>query len=178
MSCQLNLRHYWVMIMALLVIPQLQVMAQTSPPPDPSSDYELSFSSQPVNISPLRSQDILPSQSGTVSTQEQLLVVPSFNEVISRELPQLWRMRVATEDVPELVAQYTIITPNENGNPFLNVTLEPLDIREVSSDPNTSTSVVEGGVRLLFGDAFKTGNAGSYQGQISVCVKRNDSGCL
>lgn len=165
------------MVITLSVMAQLPAMAQTSPPSDPTNNYELSFTSEP-NISPLRSEDILPSQSGTANTQQELLVAPLFNEVIPRELPQLWRMRVPTEDVPELIAEYEIKSPSGDGNPFLNVTLEPLEIREISSDPDTSTTVVEGGVRLLFGDAFKNGNAGSYQGQISVCVKRNDGVCL
>ncbi|MEM7554392.1 MAG: hypothetical protein AAF378_09880 [Cyanobacteria bacterium P01_A01_bin.84] len=171
---QINLRKCWGVIAALLALPQLQTYAQTSPPPDPLGIYQLSFAER-LDISSL---NIFSSEKDIARTREELLAPAPFNELLSRELPQLWKMRVRSEDVEHLEVEYKINPTNTQGNPFTNVTLEPLAIVPVSSDPDTKTVVVQGGVRLTFSNLSTAGNAGNYQGQLSVCVKRKDSGCL
>ncbi|MGD1871812.1 MAG: hypothetical protein ACFB02_02045 [Mastigocoleus sp.] len=172
---QINLRNCWGVVATLLALPQLPTYAQTAPPPDPPGIYQLSFAQQ-LDISPL---DIFASDKDMISPGEDLLTGPvPFNQFLSRELPQLWKMRVRNEDVEHLEAQYTVNPTNPQGSPFNNVVLEPLPIITVSSDPDTKTVVVQGGVRFIFDNLSNTGNESDYRGQLSVCVKRKDSGCL
>ena len=172
---QISLRNFWGAIAAFLAFPQLQTYAQTSPPPDPPGIYQLSFAQQ-LDISPL---NIFAKDKDMVRLGEELLAAPvPFVQSLSREVPQLWRMRVRNEDVELLEVEYKVNSTNPQGSPFNNVVLEALPIQTISTDPDTRTVVVQGGVRLIFSNLSETGSEGSYRGQLSVCVKRKDSGCL
>ncbi|GAA6622046.1 hypothetical protein [Scytonema sp. NUACC26] len=179
MNCQRKLKKYVVVIAVLLALPQPQALADSAPPSCPVDSYELSFSSSPtIALKPL---DLLVSEKGFATTQQELLASPSFiyNSSTTREISLLWRMRVKTEDVSSLKAKYTLIPTSDKLNPFNNASkAESLGITQSSCPGDNQTTVVEGGVRLTINNLSTIGK-GEYFGQLKVCISRQDSNeCL
>jgi hypothetical protein len=165
------------MVVALIALPQAQALAQSAPPDDPPAGiiYQLSFA-QDRKIPELKSSEIIgdPDFQDYANNKQQLLAAPPFQDII-RDLPQFWRLRVPIEQISSVNAKYQLTAQNGKVNPFNNIQLIPLPITEISRDQKNA--VVQGGVRMQFGNLSKTGNAGSYNGRLSVCVEYQGSTC-
>jgi hypothetical protein len=186
MNCQLNIQRFLAMVVAFLALPQSLALAQSVPPETPTNEYQLSFAVDRV-LSPIKASDILERDRGTAQwgNLQQLLEPPSLNSYntsrpVSRDLPQLWRMRVKPGDVGLLEAVYKIRSDDGRPvNPFSNVSLEPLPIQTIFTDSVSGTAIIQGGVRLIFRNFSNYRRTGNFSGQISVCVRRRGSNvCL
>ncbi|WP_427162745.1 hypothetical protein ACQFX9_15120 [Aliinostoc sp. HNIBRCY26] len=168
-------------ILTLLVLPQPRTLAQYFQGSiEPTEIYQLS-TPQRIVIPPLNSSEITPnSTSESVGSEDELFAPPSFDTVITRELPGIWQMRVPIEQVGLLYATYELRAGNgrintvsyeDNSGSTVAVVLEPLPIVEISRDPDTNTALVEGGVRLKM-DLSNARLAGGYTGDLTVTVKQ------
>jgi hypothetical protein len=180
MICQRNFSRCLAIVVALMALPQPQVLAQ-SVPPDPEQLYQVSFPREGLTISEFKSQELFTEidLSDTVNNSGDLRGKPlPLSPAISRDLREFWKMRVRAEDVQFLLPEYKLSADNGKANPFNNVIkFDNLQITEVSRDPNTNTVVVQGGVRLQFQDISNFfGKADTFSGRLSVCVKRRDTG--
>ncbi|MBD2438633.1 hypothetical protein [Nostoc sp. FACHB-110] len=179
-SPQHHLKYCLGMLVALLVWPQPQAMAQSLQLKEPTQIYQLSTPQQVV-VPPQQLGEIVPAPvSETVTSQQSLLASPQLNTLITRELPGLWQMRVPLDQVGSLYATYEIKSVNGQNNRFnsderfeqtMRVVVEPLPIIEISRDESTNTALVQGGVRLQF-DLANTEIAGGYGGVLTVTVNR------
>jgi hypothetical protein len=168
-------------LLALLAWPQPQVVAQSLNLPEPTQIYQISTPQQ-LTIPPQQLGEILPAPvSQAVTNEQDLLASPRFQTVITRELPELWQMRVPIDQVGSLYATYELRAENGQNNEFsstyrsdqtMRVVVEPLPIIEISRDENTNTALVQGGVRLQF-DLANVGIAGGYGGVITVTVNQH-----
>ncbi|MUH00127.1 hypothetical protein F7734_50800 [Scytonema sp. UIC 10036] len=164
--------------MALSALPQPQALAQTASDfsnPCPTTKYEMSLINN-ATLDKLLPGDFLSSDKGWANNQQDLLVPPSFNGGINRNLSPLWRMRVTKQDAALLQVRYQLVAA-QNGklNPFNNIT-NPVSsgINVVSSCPEAvDTVVVEGGIKFQFQDLSNI-RKGDHIGQFSVCVNRRD----
>ncbi|MCG6133605.1 MAG: hypothetical protein MET45_02920 [Nostoc sp. LLA-1] len=168
-------------IIAFLVLPQPRtgaeyIFANT----EPTEIYQLS-TPQRLVIPPLTPSEISPTAiSESVSHSQDLLAPPSFDTVITRELPNLWQMRVPLDQVGFLQATYEIraengrmnaVSSDRRSDSAVSVILEQLPIIEVSRDPNTNTALVQGGLRLKM-DLSTAQLAGDYAGDLTVTVNQ------
>jgi len=165
------------MVVALIALPQAQAFAQSAPPDDPPAGviYQLSFA-QDRKIAELKSSEIIADQDfrDYANNKQQLLAALPFQDII-RDLPQFWKLRVPISQISFLKAKYQLIAQNGKVNPFNSIQLIPLPITEISRDEKNV--VVQGGVQMRFVNLSKTGNAGIYNGRLSVCVEYQGSTC-
>lgn len=166
---------------ALLVLLQPYTLAQSLfENAEPTEINQLS-TPQRLFIPPLAPSEIAPAAtSESVTNEEDLLALPRFNTIITRELPALWQMRVPLEQVGLLYATYELKAENGRSNAVSNeqrsdsavqVVLEPLPIIEISRDQNSNTALVQGGVRLRM-DLSAAQSAGAYAGDVTVTVNQ------
>jgi hypothetical protein len=185
MNCQLNIQRCLAILVVFLTLPQSLTLAQSTPPESPTNDYQLSFAIDRTLL-PIKASDILDRDRGTAQwgNRQQLLEQPALNNYntsrsVTRDLPQLWRMRVKPGDVGLLEAVYKISSNDGTVNPFNNVRLEPLPIQTIFTDTVSGSAVVQGGVRLTFINFANYRRTGDFSGRISVCVRRRGSNeCL
>ncbi|MGI2902371.1 hypothetical protein [Tolypothrix sp. VBCCA 56010] len=175
MNRQRNFQRCLAMVVALVALPQPQAFAQSTPPPDPTNTCQLSVLPQRLPIEKLKSEELLTRATGTATNLNELLAPPdlsSYNSSITRQLEQLWRLRVPTDKVSSVTSNYHFDGSSANSNPFNanNVVLEPLSIQRISTDQNTNTTVVQGGVRLQFRSLSRI-RPGSYSGGLIVSVQ-------
>jgi hypothetical protein len=138
-------------------------------------------SPQKLTIPPLSPSEISPnSRSESVAEKQNFLTAPSFNAVIKRELPKLWRMRVPLDQVNSLYATYELKAKDGEENEFkhekrpdssVKVVIEPLPINIISEDTTTNTALIEGGVNLTI-DLSQASSAGQYIGDLIVTVNQ------
>jgi hypothetical protein len=169
-------------LVAFLTMPYSQALSQSIVVQEPTQIYQLSTPQQ-LTIPVQQLGDILPgSGSEKVGNGQSLLAPPTFNMLVSRELPGLWQMRVPINQVGSLYATYELrgvngqvngFSNNEHTNQAMQVSMQPLPIVEISRDEATNTALIEGGVRLLF-DLSLARSAGKYGGVLSVIVNQRE----
>ncbi|MBW4512577.1 MAG: hypothetical protein KME64_39720 [Scytonematopsis contorta HA4267-MV1] len=185
MNCQLNIQRCLAIVLAFIALPQSLVLAQTTPPQSPNELYRISFATDTV-LPPIKASDILDRDRDVAQwgDTQKLLEPPTFSyntsRAVTRDLPQLWRMRVKPEDVNSLEAEYKVRSSDGRlVNPFSNVRVEPLPIVTLFTDPVSREAIVQGGVRMIFGNFSNYRRTGPFDGQISVCVRRRGTNvCL
>jgi hypothetical protein len=182
MRCQCNFKRCLALVVALIALPQPQVLAQSVPPQDPTEICKLTFT-QERTIPELKTSEILVHATETANNLQELLASPSFsyNSSITRQLPQLWKLKVPLDssgNLPPITHSYNIQLKSSSGQTISNskIQQELLPVAEISRDFNTKTAVVQGGVRLLFQNLSSI-KSNTYSGTISVTVDYPGSNC-
>ncbi|WP_066379847.1 hypothetical protein [Anabaena sp. CA = ATCC 33047] len=163
---------------AFILGTQAQTVAELTSPVDPLEINQLSIP-QTLTIPPITHSEIsLTIGSDTVNPKD-LLTPPQFN-VITREFPAVWKMRVPIDQVNSLYATYEMkaangrdssISSDRRSDTVVPIIIEPLPIREISRDTESNTAVVEGGFRLQL-NLNHARFADKYTGQLLVKVDR------
>jgi hypothetical protein len=179
MSCQNYLISGLSTTVAMLFLAQPRTPAQSLliNNVEPTEINRLAIPQQ-INIPPISQKEIAPVVTNEIVTNEQdLLAPPRVSAVISREMPQLWQMRVPIDQVGSLYANYELKAENglnnamSGNNSTLPVVIEALPIIEISRDPNSNTALIQGGVRLTM-DLLNARAAGGYSGNLIVTVNQ------
>ena len=172
------LLNFIAVSIAMLACPQTPTAAQLIPTIQPTEIYQLAIP-QRLKIPPITQSEIsVATKSESVTNPGDLLAPPRFNTLIVREFPNIWQMRIPTNQVNLLYATYEMkaengrsdaISSEQRSNSAVQVVIEPLPIIEISRDSNTNTALVQGGFRLKM-DVSGTQVAGQYTGELSVVV--------
>lgn len=182
MRCRYYIINCLSTAVVLLVSSQLSTSAQTLliNNVEPTAINQLATPQQ-VTIPPIKQTEITPVvTTEPIKNQQDLLVPPRLSAVITRDITNLWQMRVPIEQVPLLYATYelkaingtdNVMSNNISNNSSVPVLIEPLPIVEVSRDLNSKTAVVQGGVRLTM-DLLNTRFAGNYTASMTVTVNQ------
>jgi hypothetical protein len=167
-------------IIAFLVLPQPRTGAEyLFNGTEPTEIYQLS-TPQRLVIPPLTPTEISPNAISESVARDNLLAPPSFDTVITRELPALWQMRVPLEQLGFLDATYEMragngkinaVSSEQRSDSAVSVLIEPLPIIEISRDQNSNTALVQGGARLRM-DLSTAQSAGAYAGDLTVTINQ------
>lgn len=167
------------MVVVLFALPQPQALAQSLPTLDPTKINELSIP-KTLTFTAVKQSDIIDASiSETVTNEQNLIATPQFNFIITRELPEIWQMRVAKDQLPVQVC-YTLrensFTTGSNPNSILGVAKPEVVNFQQINDGDEKTVLVKAGVKMQFDLRYAT-IAGNYSGNLSVSVTPQSSNC-
>jgi hypothetical protein len=178
-SYRQKFRYFLGLAVTIIVLPQPTVVAQTQQDPMSVDD----ISPKQITINALKANEILSKETGTANNLQELLSNPTYQK-ISRDVT--WKKRVQLDRL-ESPLQVTYKLQDKNGQPnrFNNNqnSTSILDVADKNSqsnivfrDESRNLAIVEGTVKIEFDSSKAT--AGEYKGELIVCVKSRDGGCL
>lgn len=189
MSSQRKLRYCLAIVVALLGLPQPLVFAES-----PTELNQISTENSPP-LSNIGANDFFVNgrQSSTVTNSQGFYTSLPFNSDTTRTVT--WEMRVNKSDLRQpLEIEYEVIDDNNRFNqlnqdisgtdPTLPVTVTRLEDQESAEEDCSSDTVGECETLLVKGAAQLTidisqfRRAGEYTGNLSVCLKNNNDGCI
>ncbi|WP_044290790.1 hypothetical protein [Rivularia sp. PCC 7116] len=165
-----------------MLSPQPKVFAQTNSNSCEAGIYEL------INVADtqtIRPTDILSTEVeqigiGNESTSLETDGAPYRDSSNPISEPRYWEMRVSNSDLPINTSdvKYTLQSNSQQNNPFQEnrVELQVLDIEEIERCPDNNTTVISGGISLIFRELEQL-VPGNFRGDINVCVSVNGNQC-
>ncbi|AFZ04007.1 hypothetical protein [Calothrix sp. PCC 6303] len=178
-SYRQQLRYFLALAVTIIVSPQPSVVAQTQENQTSVDD----ISTKQVTIDPLRANEILSKETGTANNLQELLSNPTYQK-ISRDIT--WKKRVqmdrlesplqVTYKLQDKSGQSNRFNNNQNSTSILDVVFKNSQSSIIFRDDARNLAIVEGTVTLEFDSSRAT--AGEHKGDLVVCVKSRDGGCL
>ncbi|MGD1913510.1 MAG: hypothetical protein ACFB2X_22525 [Rivularia sp. (in: cyanobacteria)] len=189
MSSQRKLRYCLAIVVALLGLPQPLVFAES-----PTELNQISTEKSP-RLTNIGANDFFVNgrQSSTVTNSQGFYTSLPFKSDTTRTVT--WEMRVNKSELRQpLEIEYEVIDDNNRSNqlnkeisgtdPTLPVTVTRLENQESTEEDCSSetegeceTLLVKGAAQLTI-DISQFRQAGEYNGNLSVCLKNNDGGCI
>ncbi|MBD2495533.1 hypothetical protein [Nostoc sp. FACHB-280] len=147
----------------------------------PKTFGQISFPNNILNLAPIQLDEIFNAGSNQVgdATLETTFITPALptpaikTVVVNRTETDLWRLELSNPQ--DLTVKYELLSGNGNLNRLsskissdeIKVDIDPIEPKEISSDPQKGTKTVQGGATFTL-DLSKIRTSGSYSGTLKV----------
>lgn len=183
MNCRNLVKCYFSIVVAISLIPQPKVFAQSNSIGCEAKLYQ-PFVIQSTDTAKLTAMDIIDGaeveQIGN-NQQQRLSTNSPYKSSTTKDVANYWQMRVINSDLPINAndVKYTLRPSTfDQNSPFQRNKFEPKPFGAIETIENCldDTTVISGGVTLEFRELSSL-VPGKFRGEIEICVPVNGKQC-
>lgn len=170
MNYKFKLLRCLVAVTILFNLPVTKALGQNTPP------LGSNISTDKITLENVPSIFNLP---GYANNSVELLKQPNFIQNIER--PATWEKKVQLDKIlSPLQVTYELsnrLSKTDDSSSTVNVIVKPVDINKISENQSDKTAIIRGNIVFIF-NATQATTAGVYDGNLTICIKSIDGGCL